>query len=59
MLSFFLRDVLVEILDLTSYARPHSVFDIGTVRLCTVMPEVYCWLTNEKQRNTDIRLTDQ
>ena len=30
-----------------------------TVRLYTVMPEVCRWLTNEKQRKTDIRLTDQ
>ena len=30
-----------------------------TVRLYTVMPEVRRWLTNEKQRKTDIRLTDQ
>ena len=39
---------------------PHSVFGIlVTVRLYTVMPEVCRWQTNEKQRNTDIRLTDQ
>ena len=41
----------------------HSVFDIGlnlvAVLLYTVMPEVCRWLTNEKQRKTDIRLTDQ
>ena len=30
-----------------------------TVRLYTVMPEVCHWLTYEKQRKTDIRLTDQ
>ena len=30
-----------------------------TVRLYTVMPEVCRWLTNEKQRKTDIPLTDQ
>ena len=30
-----------------------------TVRLYTVMPEVCRWLANEKQRKTDIRLTDQ
>ena len=36
---------------------PHSVFDMVTVRLYTVMPEVCRWLTNEKQRKTDIRLT--
>ena len=30
-----------------------------TVWLFTVMPEVCRWLTNEKQRKTDIRLTDQ
>ena len=43
-----------------SYARPAQLFSILiTVRLYTVMPEVYLWLTNEKQRKTDIRLTDQ
>ena len=37
-----------------------TVFSIlVTVRLYTVMPEVCHWLTNEKQRKTDIRLTDQ
>ena len=37
-----------------------TVFSIlATVRLYTVMPEVCCWLTNEKQRKSDIRLTDQ
>ena len=30
-----------------------------TVRLYTVMLEVCRWLTDEKQRKTDIRLTDQ
>ena len=35
---------------------PHSVFDIGHY---TVMPEVCRWLTNERQRKTDIRLTEQ
>ena len=29
------------------------------VRLYPVMPEVCRWVTNEKQRKTDIRLTDQ
>ena len=29
-----------------------------TVRLYTVMPEVCHWLTNEKQRKTDILLTN-
>ena len=37
-----------------------TVFSIlVTVRLHTVMPEVCRWLTNEKQRKIDIRLTDQ
>ena len=37
-----------------------TVFSIlVAVRLYTVMPEVCRWLTNEKQRKTDIRLTDQ
>ena len=37
-----------------------TVFSIlATVRLYTVMPEVYHWLTNEKQRKTDILLTNQ
>ena len=36
-----------------------TVFSIlVTVRLYAVMPEVCRWLTNEKQRKTDIRLTD-
>ena len=33
---------------------PHSVFDIGTV-----LAMVCRWLTNEKQRKTDRRITDQ
>ena len=38
----------------------HTVFSIFvTVRLFTVMLQVCRWLTNEKQRKTDIRLTDQ
>ena len=37
-----------------------TVFSIlVTVRLNTVMLQVYRWLTNEKQRKNDIRLTDQ
>ena len=32
---------------------PHIVFDIGHCDAGSV------WLTNEKQRKTDIRLTDQ
>ena len=37
-----------------------AVFSIlVTVRLHTVIPEVWHSLTNEKQRKTDIRLTDQ
>ena len=36
---------------------PHSVFDFG--QLYTVMLEVCRWLTNEKQRKTNICLTDQ
>ena len=37
-----------------------TVFSIlVTVRLYTVMPEVCHWLTNEKQRKTDILLTNQ
>ena len=32
---------------------------LATVRLYTVMPEVCRRLTNEKQRKTDIRLSDQ
>ena len=38
---------------------PHTVLLLVSVRLYTVMPEVYRWWTNEKQRKTDIRLTDQ
>ena len=37
-----------------------SVFSIlVSVRLYMVMAEVYRWLTNEKQRKTDRRVTDQ
>ena len=37
-----------------------TVFSISvTLRLYTVIPEVCCWLTNEKQRKTDIRLTTE
>ena len=38
---------------------PHSFSILVTVPLYTLMPEVCHWLTNEKQRKTDIRLTDQ
>ena len=39
---------------------PHSVFDIGHCTVIAVMPEVCRWLkSNEKQRKTDIHLTDQ
>ena len=38
----------------------HTMLSIlVTERLHTVMPEVCRWLTNEKQRKTDIHLTDQ
>ena len=37
---------------------PRSVFDIGH-SIYTVMQEVCRCLTNEKQRKTDIRFTDQ
>ena len=38
----------------------HTVFPIlVTVRLYTVMLDVCRWLTNEKQRKTDIHFTDQ
>ena len=41
-------------------AMAHTVFSIlVTVWLYTVMPKVCRWLTNEKQRKTDIRLPDQ
>ena len=37
-----------------------SVFSILVgVRLYTMIPEVCHWLTKEKERKTDIRLTDQ
>ena len=43
-----------------SYYMARAVFSIlFTVRLYTVMPEVCRWMINEKQRKTDIRLTDQ
>ena len=38
---------------------PHSVSDIGHCTVITVMPEVCRWLTNEKQRKTNIRVFDQ
>ena len=39
---------------------PHSVFDIDhCMVLHCMMPEMCRWLTNEKQRKTDIHLTDQ
>ena len=37
----------------------HQPTLVVTVRLYTVMLEVCRWLTNEKQRKTDIRLTVQ
>ena len=39
------------------YMTHYSI--LVTVRLYTVVPEMCCWLTNEKQRKIDIRLTDQ
>ena len=53
-LSFFPRDVLDEILNLIE-----SVSEGFPSYSYTMMPEVCRWLTNEKQRKTDIRLTDQ
>ena len=42
------------------YTVARTLFSIlVTVWLYTVMTEVCHWLTNEKQRKTDIRLTDQ
>ena len=38
---------------------PHSVFDNGHDTVIHLMPEVCRGLTNEKQRKTSIRLTDQ
>ena len=39
---------------------PHSVFDIGhSAVIHCGMPEVCHWLINEKQRKTDILLTNQ
>ena len=40
-------------------AEPTLIGMVVTVRLYTVMPEVCRWLTNEKQRKTDIRSTNQ
>ena len=38
---------------------PKVLLILVTVRLHTLMPELCPWLTNEKQRKTDIRLPDQ
>ena len=43
---------------LLQLCKAHKIFSIS-VRLDTVMSEACRWLTNEKQRKTDIRLTDQ
>ena len=55
---FLLRNKKKKLLQL---CPARSVFDIGhsNVIHCTVTSEVCRWLTNEKQRKTDIRLTDQ
>ena len=38
---------------------PHSVFDIGYSTVIRRDPKVCRWLTNEKQRKPDIRLSGQ
>ena len=38
---------------------PHSVFDIGQCTVIHYDAGGVSWLTNEKQRKTDIRLSDQ
>ena len=43
----------------TSYCSYARFSIVVTVLLYTVMQEVGHWVTNEKQRKTDIRLTDQ
>ena len=60
-LSKYLRHNRVsnKITSYCSYARPAVFSILVTVRLYTVMQEACRWLTNEKQRKTDIRLTDQ
>ena len=45
--------------DTAAMHSPHSFSILVTVLLYTLIPEVCRWLTNEKQRKTDIRLTDQ
>ena len=50
----------IEIYQLLQLCTARTGFPIlVTVRLYTVMPEVCRWLTIEKQRKTDIRLTHQ
>ena len=46
-----------QLLQLCSARSVFSILD--TVRLYTVMAEMCRWLTNEKQRKTDRRVTDQ
>ena len=50
----------IEEISYLQLCTARTVFSIlVTVRLYTVMPEVCRWLTNENQRKTDMRLTDQ
>ena len=57
-ISFFSRAVLYFGENQLCTARTVFSF-LVTVRLYVVMQKVCRWLTNEKQRKTDIRLTDQ
>ena len=59
-IPLFLKNMIAKYNQLLQLCSVHIVFLIlVTVRLYTVMLEVCCWLTNEKQRKTDIRLTVQ
>ena len=43
----------------TAMHGPHRFSILVTVQLYTMMPEVCRWLTNEKQRKTDIHSINQ
>ena len=55
-LKYHLKNPKSRELAIAAMHGPHSVFYIVTVRLCTVMLQTCHWLTNEKQRKTDITL---
>ena len=60
MLYLVIADRKIGRNQLMQLCTARTVFSIlANVRLYTVMPEMCRSLTNEKQRETDIRLTDQ